>query len=161
MTLEQGKPIVIEVAEPRLLVFCLADVAGDFVRLAQVHIDVEARLLQLENLVLGLAHDVRDAVARLDVRCAIRQQHVLGRDKDRRLSPKAGVVVHLLECRAGGRQAPEHALMFWPELHHHLGELVVHVVLDAYGRFLLAWSLLAQNLGAHRAGRREGLGDCF
>ena len=44
---------------------------------------------------------------------------------------------------------------------HHLGELVVHVVLNADGRLFLLRGLLADDLGLDRTCGREGLHDRF
>ena len=49
--------------------------------------------------------------------------------------------------------------MLWPELTHHLCQLVVHVELDTHGGFLFLRGLLAQDFGTHRALRGEGLRD--
>ena len=63
----------------------------------RVNIKVEANLLELDDLVLGLAHDVRDAVASIQIRCTVRQIHIFRRNKHRHLTSQIGIVVDLLK----------------------------------------------------------------
>ena len=161
LNLQELVAVVVHRAEAGLFVLGLADVVDVARGLAQVHLTVEPGVHQLENLVLGLTHHVGDAVASEDVRHAVRQDHVLGGHKHRCLATQAWVVVDLLERRTRGRQAPEHALMLRAELNHDLGQLVVHVLGNAAGGFLLLRCLLANNFCHHRAFGRECLHDGF
>ena len=97
VALIQGEALVVQVTKTRLFVLGLVDLTDRLVRLTNVHVQVEPGLLELDDLVLGLAHLVRDAVASLDVGGAVGQQDVFGRDKDRHLTVQTGVEVHLLE----------------------------------------------------------------
>ena len=157
----QRETVVVQVAEAGLFVLGLVDLADGFVRVTDLHVTVEASFLQLDDLVLGLAHDVCQAVASLDVGRAVGQEDVFGRNKNRHLAVKAWVEVDLLERGAGGGERPQHALVLSAELLHHLRELEVHVSLDTLRGFFLVRGLFADDLGAHRSGSRERLGDCF
>ena len=159
MDLVDGVALVAQVREPRLVVLGLLDLSLVAPRLAQLNVAVKPGVDELEQLVLGLAHDVRDPMAALDVRGAIRQDNVLCGHKQADLTLKAGVVVDLLERRAGGRQAPQHLLVLGPVLDHLLGELVVHVRLHPGSGLPLLGGFLADDFGQHRTLGREGLHD--
>ena len=90
-------PVVVDVAEAGLFVLGLLDVAAFLVCLGQLNVAVEPSFLELDNLVLGLAHDVRDAVARIQVGRPVRQDDVLCGDEHGDLTPKAGVKINFLE----------------------------------------------------------------
>ena len=64
---------------------------------------------------------------------AIRNDQVLGRDKDSNLSAKAWVKVDLLERSTGQAQVVQHALVLWAVLGHLLCELEVHVITNPLG----------------------------
>ena len=159
VALKDDVALVVQVTEPGLLVLGFLDVGLLLGRIGQLDVAVEPSFLELHDLVLGLAHHMGDAVAGVQVRGPVGQDDVFGGDEHRHLTPQAWVVVHLLERTARGRQAPQHALMLWPELAHHFCQLVVHVELDTDSGFLLLWGLLAQDFGTHRALRGEGLRD--
>ena len=63
MALIQRVPVVVHIAEASLFVLGLLDVCLALVCIRQLNVAVEARLLELDYLVLGLAHDVRHTVA--------------------------------------------------------------------------------------------------
>ena len=102
--LDQREPIVVKVRKPRFFVLGLVDRVDVLVGRADVAVAIEACRLQLLDVVLGLAHHMRYAVARHDVRRAVWQQDVLCRDEHRHLTAKVRIEIHLLERAAGGRQ---------------------------------------------------------
>ena len=104
VALQQDVALVVQIVEAGLFVLGLLDVGLLTGRVAQLDVAVEACLLELDDLVLGLAHDVRQAVAGVQVSRAVRQDDVLGGHKHRHLTPKVRVVVHLLEGGAGSWQ---------------------------------------------------------
>ena len=63
MALIQRVTLVIQVRESRFFVLGLLDVVAFFAGLRQFDVAVKACLLELDDLVLGLAHDVSQAVA--------------------------------------------------------------------------------------------------
>ena len=159
MALKDDVALVVQVTEPGLLVLGLLDVGLLPGRIGQLNVTIEPSFLELDNLVLGLAHHMGDAVAGVQVRGPVGQDDVFCGDKHRHLTAQARVVVHLLERATSGWQAPQHALMLRPELTHHFCQLVVHVELDTHSGFLFLRGLLAQNFGTYRALRGEGLRD--
>ena len=97
MALIQRVPVVVHVAKAGLFVFGLLDVCLRLVSIRQLDVAVEASLLEFQNLVLGLAHDVGHAVAGVQVCRAVRQDDVFCWDKHRHLAIQARVEIHLLE----------------------------------------------------------------
>ena len=161
VALQQDVAVVVQITEAGLFVLGLLNVGLLSCGVAQLDVTVKARLLELDDVVFGLAHDVCQAVASVHVRGAVRQENVFCGHKHRHLTPQIGVVVHLLERRACGWQRPQHALVLWPELFHHVRQLVVHVGLNAPRSLLLLGSLFANDLRAHRPLGGERLRDCF
>ena len=159
MALHQDVAVVVQIAEARLFILGLLNVGLFACGVAQLDVTVKARLLELDDVVLGLAHDVCQAVASVHISRAVRQDDVFCGHKHRHLTPQIGVVVHLLERRACGWQRPQHALVLWPELFHHVCQLVVHVGLDTLRSLLLLRGLFTQNLRAHRPLGGERLRD--
>ena len=161
VALQQDVAVVVQITEAGLFVLGLLNVGLLACGVAQLDVTVKARLLELDDVVLGLAHDVCQAVASVHVCGAIRQDDVLCGHKHRHLTPQIGVVVHLLERRACGWQRPQHALVLWPELFHHVRQLVVHVGLNALSSLLLLRGLFADDFRAHRPLGGERLRDCL
>ena len=97
VALIQCVPVVVHVAEAGLFVLGLLDVCLALVSVWQLDVAVEASLLELDDLVLGLAHDVCHAVAGVQVCRAVGQDDVFCWDEHRHLAIQAWVEVHLLE----------------------------------------------------------------
>ena len=161
VALHQDVTVVVQIAEAGLFVLGFLNVGLLACGVAQIDVAVKACLLELDDVVLGLAHDVCQAVASVHVSRAVRQEDVFCGHKHRHLTSQIGVVVHLLERRACGWQRPQHALVLWPELFHHVCQLVVHVGLDSPRSLLLLRSLFTDDLRAHRPLGGERLRDCL
>ena len=97
MALIDDIALVVQVTEPRLFVLGFLDIGLLFGRIGQLNVAVKPGLLELHNLILGLAHHMGDAIASVQVRGPVGQDDVFSRDKHRHLPPQAWVVVHLLE----------------------------------------------------------------
>ena len=87
MAFHQGIPFVVDIAEACLFVLGFLDIRLFPARVTKVNISVKPGLLQLDNVVLGLAHGVRQAVARIQVRRTVRQDDVFGGHKHGNLPP--------------------------------------------------------------------------
>ena len=132
MALQQDVAVVVEVREPGLLVLGFLNIVLRAVRLGQLDVAVKATGHQFLDVVAALAHDVGHALTGVQVRGTVGQHHVFGRDEHAHRAAEVGVVVHLLERRAGRREAPQHALMLGPIFRHLLGQAEVHVLLHPH-----------------------------
>ena len=97
VALHQDVTVVVQITEAGLFVLGLLNVGLLACGVAQLDVTVKARLLELDDVVLGLAHDVCQAVASVHVSRAVRQDDVFCGHKHRHLTPQIGVVVHLLK----------------------------------------------------------------
>ena len=75
----------------------LLDIVKFVAGVAQINITVKPAVLELEDFVFGLTHDVRDPFCCLKAGCAVRHNQVFCGDKYGCLSAPVRVVVHLLE----------------------------------------------------------------
>ena len=151
--------VVVGQAVALLLGFLLLHIRMDVDGVAQVDVAVEPFNLQLPQVVLGLAHDVRHALSVEDARRPVRHDDLFGGDEHRHLPPQAGVEVDLLERSACKAQRVQHALVLRAILRHHLGKLVVHVVADTFGSFFLELGDGTNDLGLDRTRSGERLDD--
>ena len=76
MALIQRVAVIIQIAKAGLFVLGLLDVVAFLAGFRQLDVAVKACLLELDDLVLGLAHDVCQAVTSVQVRSAVGQQDV-------------------------------------------------------------------------------------
>ena len=159
MNLKELVALVVCKGIPLVLGLVLLDVGGGAQRGAEVHVAIKPAYLQLTNLILRLAHHVGDTLRGHGTRRAIGDDDVFGWAEDRRLAPQTGVVVHLLERRAGQPQGVQQALMLGPVLGHLLRQAEVHVVAHPVGRVLAVLVRVTDNLGLDRAGGWERLDD--
>ena len=97
MALIQGVAVVVQITKACLFVLGFLNVSQVSGGVRQINVDVKACLLKLNDLVLGLAHDVRDAVASIQIRCSVRQIHIFRRNKHRHLTSQIGIIVDLLK----------------------------------------------------------------
>ena len=98
-----------------------------------------------------------DTLSRFEVRRAIGHHNVVCGHVHRHLPPYRRVVIHLLERVTGKTQAPQHPLVLRAVLNHAVGQLVVHIVLDAPRCIALLRCFFADNLRPHRSLGRERL----
>ena len=157
MALIQGVSVVVQVRKACLFVLGFLNVLYLAIWIAQLNITVEPRLLQLDDLVLGLAHHMREAVAGVHICCAVRQNAVFCWHEHRHLASQIGIVVDLLKCRTGSWQAPEHSFVFWAVLRHDFGQLEVHIFFYPRCGFFYLGGFFTDDLGTHRTLR----GECF
>ena len=153
------EPVVRGRAEALLLRFLFLHIVQRPHGVAQVHILVEPRHLQLTQFILGLAHPVRHTLGTVKGSSSVRHHDVLGRDIHRHLPVHVGVEVDLLERVACQRQCKQRPLMLRTELQHLLGQLVVHIFFDTGGGFFFLPSLLANDHGLDRPCSGERLHD--
>ena len=137
----------------------LLDVVVYGLGLTQVQIAVEPSRLQLADVVLGLAHHMRDPLSVQDARRAVGDDEVFSRYEHCRLPLHARVEIHLLERASSQPQGVEHPLVLRAVLRHHLGELVVHVIAHPVSGFFLEPVDGTDDFCLDRALRREGLDD--
>ena len=97
MALIKRVAVVIQITKARLFVLGFLNVCQVSGGVRQINVNVKACLLKLNDLVLGLAHDVRDAVASVQIRRTVRQIHIFRRNKHRHLTSQIGIVVDLLK----------------------------------------------------------------
>ena len=97
VALVQGEPLVVQVAEASLFVLGFLNIGLRTAGLTQLNVSIEPCGLQFDDLVLGLAHDVRDAIASVHVCRTVGEQHVFGWHKNRHLTSQTGVKIHLFE----------------------------------------------------------------
>ena len=153
------KAIVVASREARFFIFAFLNVARKFVWLTQFFVNVKPSVHQFQEVVLTLAHPVGNAMAGVNFRDAVRQDHIFSRNKHRHLTTDTGVKVHLFKRRTGTWQVPQHFLVLRAVLRHLLGELVVHVFLDTHRRFFFLWRFFTNDLCTYRPFGWEGLHD--
>ena len=95
--LKDAIAVVTDAGEAHLLGLLLLNVVKLVARLTKLHITVEPSLHQTHHFLLGLTHDVCDALGVLNIGRSIRHHDVLGGDEHRHLTPFARVVVDLFE----------------------------------------------------------------
>ena len=156
--LQQLVPVIGLSPEPHLLRDGLLDLIEGIRRLRHVDITVEPRDLQLVKLVRGLAHDMGDAPSDFQAGRAIGYNHILSGEVHRSLTAQCWVVVYLLEGVTRQAETPQHPLMLRPILDHHIGKLVIHVVLNPGRSVTLLRGLLTDDLRPHWPLGRERLG---
>ena len=95
--LKQLIPVVHCGGQASLFVFLLLNLVHRTHGVAKVDVAVEARNLELSQLILGLTHAVGNPLCIFKVLRAVGHDDVLGRDEHRRLAVKAGVKVDFLK----------------------------------------------------------------
>ena len=127
------------------------------VRLSKLHVTVEAITLKLFKLIGRLAHHVGHTLSSLKVRGSVGHHNVVSGHEHRHLTAQRRVVIDLLERVTRKTQAPQHPLVLGPILRHDVGQLVVHVILDAACSVALLRRLFTDDLRPHRPLGRERL----
>ena len=159
MVLQQRVAVVPSRVHASVLIFATADIVRILRRLTQHHIPIEARDLQLANLVLGLLHPVRVARGRHEVRGAVGHDEVLSRDEQGDRALQRRVVVHLLQGAARDWQVPQQTLVLRTIVRHHLGKVEIHVITHALSRLFLLTGDTPDDLRLDRARRGKGFHD--
>ena len=142
-----------------LLGFLLLDVGADVDRITQLNVTVEPSYLQLAHFILGLAHQVSDALGCLNVGRTVRDDHILCRHEHRHLATQTRIVVNLLERCTCQAKVKQHALVLGAVLDHLLGHLIVHVHTDTFSSFFFELVNRTHDLCLHRASGGESLHD--
>ena len=125
-------------------VYGLVDrVAVVICREGQVNVSVEPRHLLFAQVIVSDFEDMSYTWAREQVRRRVWNNDVLRRNETRHLTSHSPVEISLFKRGPRQREIEKHLVHFRIVLFHHLGDLVVHEVLDALG--------LLFNLLVHRA----------
>ena len=141
-------------AFPIKLVVLVFDVGEVWLGIGQLNVPIHASNLHFQDFVLGFFHDMRVAGAGHQVRRAVGDHEVFGRNEHRAGSFEDRVVVNLLEGRASKRKLEQHLLHLVAVLCHFLGDEVVHLRLYTISLIHFLRRHLAHNFGTDRARSR-------